>query len=161
MSKVTLRPSKESGHPPHASDSAARGLNQAPLQRDPAGRQQVLCVFGTRPEVIKLAPVLRALQSRADLHTRVVSSGQHTSLLYPFLDLFGIQLDEDLQVMQPNQTPNEVCARVMAGLDQVIKDAIIQREKPSLSRIVSISAIRCGSVLSSRRPFGRLRPAPR
>jgi UDP-N-acetylglucosamine 2-epimerase (non-hydrolysing) len=47
--------------------------------------------------------------------------------LYPFLDFFGIHLDEDLHVMQPNQTPNEVCARVMAGLEP-----IIAREKPSL-----------------------------
>ena len=96
-------------------------------QRDLSGRQRVLCVFGTRPEVIKLAPVLRALKNRADLRTLAVSSGQHTSLLYPFLDFFGIQLDEDLHVMQPNQTPNEVCARVMAGLEPVIA-----REKPSL-----------------------------
>ena len=96
-------------------------------QPSPAGRKQVLCVFGTRPEVIKLAPVLRALQSRTDVQTRVVSSGQHTSLLYPFLDLFGIQLDDDLQVMQPTQTPNEVCARVMAGLEP-----IVEREKPAL-----------------------------
>ncbi len=124
MSKVTLRSSKESGNPPKPIDSH---VSSDSPQHNPAGRQRVLCVFGTRPEVIKLAPVLRALQSRADIDTLVVSSGQHTSLLYPFLDFFGIKLDHDLQVMQPNQTPNEVCARVMAGLEP-----IIQREKPSL-----------------------------
>jgi UDP-N-acetylglucosamine 2-epimerase (non-hydrolysing) len=48
-------------------------------------------------------------------------------LLYPFLDFFGIKLDEDLQVMQPDQTPNQVCARVMAGLQP-----IITTHKPSL-----------------------------
>jgi UDP-N-acetylglucosamine 2-epimerase (non-hydrolysing) len=121
---MTLRSSKESGNPPKPIDSHVTGGSP---QRERAGRQRVLCVFGTRPEVIKLAPVLRALQSRADIDTLVVSSGQHTSLLYPFLDLFGIKLDHDLQVMQPNQTPNEVCARVMAGLEP-----IIQREKPTL-----------------------------
>jgi UDP-N-acetylglucosamine 2-epimerase (non-hydrolysing) len=123
MSKVTLRPSKESGHPPQPLDSQPSGSLRQPTARRP----RVLCVFGTRPEVIKLAPVLRALQTRADLETFVVSSGQHTSLLYPFLDLFGIQVDEDLQVMQPDQTPNQVCARVMAGLEPVV-----QREKPAL-----------------------------
>src|SRR5712692_5847902 len=101
MSKVTLRSSKESGSPPKPIDSQ---VSSGPPPRDRADRQRVLCVFGTRPEVIKLAPVLRALQSRADIDTLVVSSGQHTSLLYPFLDFFGIKLDEDLQVMQPNQT---------------------------------------------------------
>ena len=123
MSKVTLRPSKESGHSPQPLDSQPSGS----LPQPSAARPRVLCVFGTRPEVIKLAPVLRALKTSADLDTFVVSSGQHTSLLYPFLDFFGIQLNEDLQVMQPDQTPNEVCARVMSGLEP-----IIQREKPSL-----------------------------
>src|SRR5882757_2767540 len=123
MSKVTLRPSKESGHSPQPLDSQPSGS----LPQPSAARPRVLCVFGTRPEVIKLAPVLRALKTSADLDTLVVSSGQHTSLLYPFLDFFGIQLNEDLQVMQPDQTPNEVCARVMSGLEP-----IIQREKPSL-----------------------------
>ena len=123
MSKVTLRPSKESGHPPKPIDSSARA---EPRLREP-GTPRILCVFGTRPEVIKLAPVLRALKTRADLETLVVSSGQHTTLLYPFLDFFGIRLDVDLQVMQPDQTPNEVCARVMAGLEP-----IIQRERPAM-----------------------------
>ncbi len=123
MSNLTLRLSKESGHPPQTFDSHSSGASQ----QTGDSRPRVLCVFGTRPEVIKLAPVLRALQSRSNFKTLVVSSGQHTSLLYPFLKFFGIQLDEDLQVMQPNQTPNEVCARVMAGLE-----AVIQREKPAL-----------------------------
>ena len=121
MSKVTLRPCKESGHSPQPLDSDDE------LRLRDASRPVVLCLFGTRPEVIKLAPVLRALQDRAGLDTLVVSSGQHTSLLYPFLDFFGIQLHEDLHVMQPDQTPNEVCARVMAGLEPIIR-----RAKPAL-----------------------------
>src|SRR6266851_4764240 len=133
MSKATLRPSKESGHSPQPLDSQPSGSLRQPRAAGP----RVLCVFGTRPEVIKLAPVLRALKNCAALDTYVVSSGQHTSLLYPFLDLFGIQVDEDLHVMQPDQTPNEVCARVMAGLDRIIKDSIIQREKPSLFLVQS------------------------
>jgi len=121
MSRIALL-STESVRPPQPIDSSSGSP-----QLGPTGRQCVLCVFGTRPEVIKLAPVLRALKARADIRTLAVSSGQHTSLLYPFLDFFGIHLDEDLHVMQPNQTPNEVCARVMAGLEP-----IIAREKPSL-----------------------------
>lgn len=120
MSQVTLRPNKESGAPPQPNDS----VNHAATLD---GRPRILCVFGTRPEVIKLAPVLRALRSRRDLDTLAISSGQHTSLLYPFLDFFGIQVDEDLHVMQPDQTPNEVCARVMAGLEPIVR-----REKPAL-----------------------------
>lgn len=122
MSKVTLRPSKESGHPSKPLDSPANG----PLP-DRESRPRVLCLFGTRPEVIKLAPVLRALKARPALDTVVVSSGQHTSLLYPFLDFFGIQLNVDLQVMQADQTPNEICARVMSGLEPIIRE-----QRPSL-----------------------------
>jgi UDP-N-acetylglucosamine 2-epimerase (non-hydrolysing) len=122
-------------------------------------RPRVLCVFGTRPEVIKLAPVLRALKTRADLATFVVSSGQHTSLLYPFLDFFGIQVDEDLQVMQPDQTPNEVCARVMAGLDQIIKDAVVRREKPALILVQGDTTTALGAALTGfhhRIPVGHV-----
>jgi UDP-N-acetylglucosamine 2-epimerase (non-hydrolysing) len=83
----------------------------------------VLTVFGTRPEVIKLAPVLRAmLDLRPALETLTVGTGQHTDLLYPFLELFGIKLDFDLQVMRPDQTPSEVCARVLAGLTPILDE---------------------------------------
>jgi UDP-N-acetylglucosamine 2-epimerase (non-hydrolysing) len=93
-----------------------------------AGKRRVLAVFGTRPEVIKLAPVLRAMQDFSPaMQTLTAGTGQHTDLLYPFLDLFGIQLDFDLRVMRPDQTPNEVCARVLTGLDPILTD-----ERPDL-----------------------------
>jgi UDP-N-acetylglucosamine 2-epimerase (non-hydrolysing) len=88
----------------------------------------VIALFGTRPEIIKLAPVLRELAARPGA-PRVISvaSGQHGDLLYPFAELFGIQVDHDLRVMQPDQTPSEVCARVLEGFD-----AILARERPAL-----------------------------
>ena len=62
--------------------------------------KRVLCLFGTRPEIIKLAPVLRALDSRTDRFEVVrVASSQHTSLLHPFARHFGISFDRDLDVM--------------------------------------------------------------
>ena len=148
MSKVTLRQSKESGHSPQPLDSDEE------LRLRDASRPVVLCLFGTRPEVIKLAPVLRALQDRAGLDTLVVSSGQHTSLLYPFLDFFGIQLHEDLHVMQPDQTPNEVCARVMAGLEPIIR-----RTKPALILVQGDTTTALGGALSGfhhRIPVGHV-----
>lgn len=88
-----------------------------------AGNCCVLAVFGTRPEVIKLVPVLRALREYAPtLRVLTVGTGQHTDLLYPFLDLFGIKLDFDLRVMRPDQTPAEVCSRVLAGLDPILSE---------------------------------------
>jgi UDP-N-acetylglucosamine 2-epimerase (non-hydrolysing) len=84
-------------------------------------RKKILTLFGTRPEVIKLAPVIRQLESHADLfQTFNVTTAQHTDLLYPFVKLFDIRIDRDLQVMQHNQSPTQVCARVLALLDPIL-----------------------------------------
>jgi len=90
--------------------------------------KKVLTLFGTRPEIIKLAPVIQQLESRADaFQTFNVTSSQHTDLLYPFVRLFGIRIDRDLKVMRPNQTPNQVCSAVLAALDP-----ILAQERPDL-----------------------------
>lgn len=82
---------------------------------------KILTVFGTRPEAIKLAPVIHQLESFGGLFQTVnVTSGQHTDLLYPLINLLGLRLDYDLQVMSPDQTPNLVCSRVLASLDSVL-----------------------------------------
>ncbi len=79
-------------------------------------------MFGTRPEVIKLAPVLRGLQQfRTALQTITVNSGQHRELLDPFLQLLKIAPDFDLGVMRSRQSPSEVCARVLAGLEEIVR----------------------------------------
>ena len=69
----------------------------------------VLTLFGTRPEVIKLAPVVRALQAREGLLRNVqVSSSQHTDLLHPLARRLGLRIDHDLSVMTHAQTPAEL-----------------------------------------------------
>src|SRR5262245_9673599 len=88
------------------------------MSRPPQTRT-VLTVFGTRPEVIKLAPVLRAL-GETGLRSVVVSSGQHADLVQPFVELFGLRIDHDLRLMRPGQTPSEVCSRVLTALDPVL-----------------------------------------
>lgn len=90
--------------------------------------KRVLTVFGTRPEVIKLAPVIAELEARGSAFETVnVTSAQHKDLLYPFVRLFGIRVDHDLDVMEPDQTPNQVCARVLTSLDR-----LLTRERPDL-----------------------------
>jgi UDP-N-acetylglucosamine 2-epimerase (non-hydrolysing) len=89
-------------------------------------RRKVLVLFGTRPEAIKLAPVIHELQAK-DFRTVVVSSSQHKDLLKPFLKLLDIEIDYDLKVMSKNQTPSEVCSRVLSRLDK-----ILDAEKPDL-----------------------------
>lgn len=89
--------------------------------------KKVIVLFGTRPEAIKLAPVIFELKNNPSFETVVVSSSQHTDLLKPFLQIFDIKVDYDLQVMTDNQTPNSVCAKVLQGLD-----GIFDKEKPDV-----------------------------
>jgi UDP-N-acetylglucosamine 2-epimerase (non-hydrolysing) len=91
-------------------------------------KKKVLVLFGTRPEIIKLAPVIGELKTQPE-HFEVVtvSTGQHTDLLVPFLKIFGIEPDFSLQVMSANQTPSDVCARVMTALDKILLE-----EKPNV-----------------------------
>jgi UDP-N-acetylglucosamine 2-epimerase (non-hydrolysing) len=85
--------------------------------------RRVLALFGTRPEVIKLAPVLAELRRRPGRFATVtVTSGQHGDLLAPFLRLFRVQLDANLGIMRAGQTPVEVCQRVLATLEPVLND---------------------------------------
>lgn len=87
----------------------------------------VLTLFGTRPEVIKLAPVLHALDEVPGVRSVAVSSGQHTDLLTPLIRLFDLRVDHDLQLMRPGQTPSEVLARALAALDP-----LLDRERPDV-----------------------------
>jgi UDP-N-acetylglucosamine 2-epimerase (non-hydrolysing) len=91
-------------------------------------RHAILTVFGTRPEMIKLAPVLRQLeQDSGRFRTINVSSGQHTDLLSPFVKLFGVRVDHDLKVMRPGQPLNLLFGRVLAALDP-----LLEAERPDL-----------------------------
>jgi UDP-N-acetylglucosamine 2-epimerase (non-hydrolysing) len=80
-------------------------------------KKKVLCIVGTRPEVIKMAPVIRALREDGGLETRVLSSGQHRELLMPLIDWFELQVHDDLRVMSDNQSLGELTARLMRGLE--------------------------------------------
>ncbi len=89
--------------------------------------RKILILFGTRPELIKLAPVVFELKKHSRFQTVVVSSSQHTDLLAPFLKIFKLKTDYDLRVMTANQTPNQVAAKVLSALD-----AILELEKPEI-----------------------------
>lgn len=94
----------------------------------PGPGKKILTIFGTRPEVIKLAPVIHHLESLGGLFQTInVTSAQHTDILYPPVQLLRIRLDHDLRIMSPDQTPNLVCSRVLAALDP-----LLSREQPDL-----------------------------
>ncbi len=82
--------------------------------------KKVLVVFGTRPEAIKMVPVVMALQSRsAEFDVKVCVTAQHREMLDQVLELFEIQPDFDLDLMQPGQTLAGLTARALNGLDEV------------------------------------------
>lgn len=87
---------------------------------------RILSVFGTRPEAIKMAPVVRELQRYPDrIESLVCVTAQHREMLDQVLGLFAITPDYDLKVMQDNQTPTQVASAVLARLEPVL-----QQERP-------------------------------
>lgn len=81
---------------------------------------RVLSVFGTRPEAIKMAPVVRAVATTPGLEGRVCVTAQHRDMLDPVLDLFGIHPDHDLDLMRPGQDLTDLTARVLLGVRDVL-----------------------------------------
>lgn len=86
-------------------------------------RKKILTIFGTRPEIIKLAPVIREIESHPAVFESVnVTSAQHTDLLYPLIKFFGTRIDHNLSVMEPNQSLNLLCSRVLAAFDPIVQN---------------------------------------
>ena len=83
-------------------------------------RKKVAVVFGTRPEAIKLCPVVLALKADPAFDCRVCVTGQHKEMLYQVLDVFGVKPDIDLGLMRPNQTLGGLTARAIAALDDYL-----------------------------------------
>ncbi len=82
----------------------------------------VTIVLGTRPEAIKLAPVILAFQQASDFRTRVVLTGQHREMVSQVMDLFGLTADQDLALMAPKQTLTHVTCATLTGLKQDFAD---------------------------------------
>jgi UDP-N-acetylglucosamine 2-epimerase (non-hydrolysing) len=81
----------------------------------PKGGRRAAVVIGTRPEAIKLAPVVTELRRRG-METTIIGTGQHRDLVDPVLDLFGLALDLDLQIMEPESSLNAVLSRAIERL---------------------------------------------
>jgi len=90
--------------------------------------KRVLFIFGTRPEAIKLCPVIRHMRRCGGLEVRVCVTAQHRGMLDQVLECFEIHPDSDLDLMQPGQTLAETTARVLTALDPVLV-----REAPSMA----------------------------
>ncbi len=93
-----------------------------PHPRADAAVRHVLVLIGTRPEAIKMFPVVHALERNSRLSPIVVTTGQHRDLVAPILELAGIEPDHDLDVGRPGLTLNELVTSVVIGLDAFCRD---------------------------------------
>lgn len=89
--------------------------------------RKILCAVGTRPEAIKMAPVIQALKAEASFEVRVLATAQHRELLDQVFDWFQIDADIDLNIMQAGQTLAGLTARLFTAVDEVL-----EQEKPDM-----------------------------
>ena len=94
---------------------------------DTVEKIKVMSVFGTRPETIKMAPLVKELERREEFESLVCVTAQHRQMLDQVLEAFSITPDYDLDIMQPGQTLSDITARVLKGLE-----GIIQEVKPDM-----------------------------
>ena len=84
---------------------------------------KVMTVFGTRPEAIKMAPLVKVLERREEIESIVCVTAQHRQMLDQVMDIFNIRADFDLDIMKSGQTLSDITARVMKGIEETIKTA--------------------------------------
>lgn len=89
--------------------------------------KKIVVIFGTRPEAIKLCPVVLALKTNPAFDCKVCVTGQHREMLQQVLDVFGVVPDRDFALMQPNQTLGGLTSRAIAAIDKYLDE-----EKPDI-----------------------------
>jgi UDP-N-acetylglucosamine 2-epimerase (non-hydrolysing) len=106
--------------------------------------KRVMCVYGTRPEAIKMAPVVAALNASAALDPVVTVTGQHREMLDQVNELFGIVPDHDLDIIQPRQTLTDITTRTMDRLESVLvaeqPDAVVVQGDTTTSMAGALTA---------------------
>jgi UDP-N-acetylglucosamine 2-epimerase (non-hydrolysing) len=129
---------------------------------------RVLSVFGTRPEAIKMAPVVQQLGGTPGVLSRVCITAQHRQMLDQVLELFGLQPDYDLDLMKPDQPLNELTAAVFTGLEPVLRgfgpDWVLVQGDTTTVMAAGLSAyyhrVRVGHVEAGLRTGDKWQPFP-
>ena len=85
---------------------------------------RIMSVFGTRPEAIKMAPLVKELAARADIASICCVTAQHRQMLDSVLEVFGLTPDRDLDIMTPSQTLSTITAKCLTGMDGAIEWAM-------------------------------------
>src|SRR5205085_1523312 len=132
-------------------------------------RHHILIIAGTRPEVIKMAPVIRALERRADRFTpTLVTTGQHRELLDQVMAGFGLKPQIDLELMEPAQSLARLTSRALVALSELFReqhpDAVLIQGDTTTAMAAALAAfyqgICIGHVEAGLRSFNRRSPFP-
>lgn len=129
---------------------------------------KVLSIFGTRPEAIKMAPLVKALKADARFDSRVCVTAQHRDMLDQVLQIFDIQPDYDLDIMKDRQTLTDITINALSGLERVIKelqpDIILVHGDTTTTFVGSMAAfynkVQIGHVEAGLRTFNKYSPYP-
>lgn len=129
---------------------------------------RVVSIFGTRPEAVKMAPVVQALAAESGIESKVVVTAQHREMLDQVLDLFGISPDLDLDLMRPNQNLAQLTADIFSNLDPVLADLrpdwlLVQGDTTTVMAAAVLGyyrRIRVGHVEAGLRTGDRWQPFP-
>lgn len=129
---------------------------------------KVLCIFGTRPEAIKMAPVILELRKHSEVECKVCVTAQHRQMLDQVLRLFNIVPDYDLNVMEDNQSPAQVAAVVLARLEPILQaekpDWVLVQGDTTTVAAASLAAfyakVKVGHVEAGLRTHDKWRPFP-
>ena len=130
--------------------------------------KNILIVFGTRPEAIKMAPLVKELQKTNEFTTKVCVTAQHREMLDQVLSFFNITPDYDLDLMKANQSLNELSARILSAIDPVLSgfkpDLVLVHGDTSTSSMVALAAfhkgIKVGHVEAGLRTYNKFAPFP-
>lgn len=129
---------------------------------------RVMSVFGTRPEAVKMAPVVQAVQKHPALESVVAVTAQHREMLDQVLEVFSVRPDYDLNIMQPGQTLTQITTRAMNGLEEVFiaakPDIVLVHGDTTTSFAGALAAfyqqIPVGHVEAGLRTFNKYEPFP-
>ena len=129
---------------------------------------RVMTIFGTRPEAIKMAPLVRELASRAGIESICCVTAQHRQMLDSVLDIFDLKPDYDLDIMEPNQTLSTITSKCLAGvggvLDQAKPDLVLVHGDTSTTFAGALAAfysrVAVGHVEAGLRTYDKYSPFP-
>jgi UDP-N-acetylglucosamine 2-epimerase (non-hydrolysing) len=132
-------------------------------------KKKILSIFGTRPEAIKMAPVVKELEKHQDkIRSLVCVTAQHREMLDQVLDLFEIKPDVDLNLMDDDQTLSQLTARALTALDDVFKeikpDWVLVQGDTTTTMVTSLVAfyhgVRIGHIEAGLRTYNKKAPFP-